>query len=185
MHIARVLSTELLAQPGVVPPANGAVLVLGEPLDITFPPDVLVIHRHWAEPVGELKQFDRVLCLAGRHCPNPSETLKQATHLVRPDGLFILVSARPWPWGARGTPWWKGLPLRWWFTRLRQSGWVIIEHHTMGFSRPLWKRLFPWGGLVNVTMAQKRAGGLRVVAPSTPLLLPEALKKPLPGACIR
>jgi hypothetical protein len=180
------IATELLALPGVVPPAGGCVLVVGKGLNLTFPPDVLIVERNWGEGVGELKHFDRVVILAGRNCPNEEEAVRQAQRLVRNDGMLVVVAARPAFWGVRGTVWWRGHGRRAWRALLKRHLWVVADEATIGFAGTFWKRLFPFAGAVWVVLAQKRVGGLRVADKTTmPNPLDVMKKAPMPGAVMK
>lgn len=181
-HIATVLGNELLARPGVVPAPGGCVLVVGHGAKLAFPHDVLVVTRMWGEAVGELKHFDRVIVLAGRDCPNPTEVVAQALKLVRPDGLLVILAARPFCWGVRKTVWWNGVTLKRWLNFVQAHAWVVVDTCTIGFNHAVWRRLFPWAGVANVLIAQRRVGGIRVVETSE-LGTSLSLKKALPGAC--
>lgn len=156
---------DIVAVDGVSPPAGGSVLLVGEGLPVEFADDVLVVKRAWGEALGDEAGFARIVILAGGNVKTVDFglLLTQMWRLLRPDGLLVLVVARPSPWGVRNSIWWRGLPLRTWRRWLRNANWLVADTFTVGFCAA-WARLVPWGGPVRVVLAQKRVGGLRALA---------------------
>jgi hypothetical protein len=63
----------------------------------------------------------------------------------------------------RNSVWWRGIPLKYWKRWLKQANWLVADTFTVGFSAA-WARWAPWGGPVRIILAQKRVGGLRILA---------------------
>lgn len=153
-----------MAVDGVTPPAHGSVLVIGEGLPVTFDSNVRVVRRMWGEVLGDEAGFERIVVLAGGNVRADFGLLMgQMWRLLRPDGLLVLVVARPSPWGVRKSVWWRGLPLARWKRWLRGANWLIADVLTVGFCAP-WARWVPCGGPVRVILAQKRVAGMKILA---------------------
>lgn len=154
---------DIVAVDGVVPPANGSVLVIGEGLPVKFDDSVRVVRKTWGEALGDEAGFERIVIMAGGNVrADYGVLLGQMWRLLRPDGLLVLVVARPSPWGVRKTIWWRGQPLARWRRWLRGANWLVADTFTVGFCAA-WARLVPWGGPVRVILAQKRVGGMKVL----------------------
>lgn len=159
---------EIVAVDGVVPSgpslAVNSVLVIGDGLPVSFEKDVLVVRRAWGEPVGDEAGFARIVILAGGGVQADFPLLlTQMWRLLRPDGLLVLVVARPSPFGMRNSVWWRGIALRHWRRWLRGANWLVADTFTVGCGGR-WLRWVPWGGPVRVVLAQKRVGGLRILS---------------------
>lgn len=161
---------DIVAVDGIAPPTQGSgmgsVLVVGEGLPVEFDENVLVVRKSWGEALGDEAGFARIVILAGGDVRVDFPlVLTQMWRKLRPDGLLVLVVARPSPWGVRRTTWWRGIRLVYWKRWLRAANWLVADSFTVGFCAA-WARLVPWGGPVRVILAQKRVGGMRIQAKS-------------------
>jgi len=141
--------------------------VVGEGVDVAFPPEraVALSRRTWGEALGDDSGYDRIYVLAPGSVRADFDLLLQQMHRVlKNDGQLVIVAARPSPWGLRGSPWQKGLPARAWRRMLRTTGWLVAECATVGFSANWWRKVWPEAGVIRVIVAQKRIGGVRVLA---------------------
>lgn len=160
----RALWQDITALDDVLPHGTAQVLVIGNGLCVTFAPDVLVVKRDFGEALGEGAGYHRIVVLArgGVNVDYPL-LLKQMWPLLRPDGFLVLVTARPNPWGLRGSVWWRGFARRHWLRWLKEARWLIADDETVGFGSR-WVRWMPCGGVVRVFLAQKRVGGVKLLA---------------------
>ena len=159
---------DIVSVDGVAPSgqslAMNKVLVIGDGLPVTFDETVLLVRRSWGEAIGDEAGFARIVILAGGDVRADFPLLlTQMWRLLKPDGMLVLVTARPSPWGMRNSVWWRGIPLRYWRRWLRVANWLVADCFTVGFCAS-WARWVPWGGPVRVVLAQKRVGGLRVLS---------------------
>ena len=160
----RQVWNDICAVDGVEPPAGSGVLVVGGGLPVDFADDVRVVWRAWGAAVGDEAGFERIVILAGRDADADfSVLLAQMWRLLRPDGLLVLVVARPSPFGVRRSVWWRGWQLATWRRWLRAANWLVADTFTAGFCAR-WARYMPWGGPVRVILAQKRVGGTKILA---------------------
>jgi SAM-dependent methyltransferase len=159
---------DIVSVDGVVPSGPGlaasSILVIGDGLPVDFSQEFLVVRRGWGEPIGDEAGFARIIVLVGGGVRADFQLLlTQMWRLLRPDGLLVLVVARPSPWGMRNSVWWRGIPLKYWKRWLKKANWLVADTFTVGFCAA-WARWVPWGGPVRVILAQKRVGGLRILA---------------------
>ncbi len=159
---------DILAVDGIVPPlsgsATGSVLVVGDGLPVVFGEGVLVVHKTWGEALGDETGFARIVVLAdGTVKADYPLLLTQMWRKLRPDGLLVVVAARPSPFGMRRTAWWRGFPQFYWKRWLRAANWLVADSFTVGFCAR-WARCAPWGGPIRVILAQKRVGGMKIMA---------------------
>lgn len=159
----RTLWNDIAALDDVVPQAGAHVLVVGNGLPVDFGSGVRVVARDFGAALGDEAGFHRIVILArgGVEVDYPL-LLKQMWPLLRPDGFLVLVTARPSPWGLRGSVWWRGYARKWWLRWLKQAQWLIADDETVGFSSR-WVRWVPCGGPVRVFLAQKRVGGTKIL----------------------
>ncbi|PZP39201.1 MAG: hypothetical protein DI585_04890 [Pseudomonas fluorescens] len=118
----------------------------------------------WGEALADDGGFERIVVLAsGDIHVDFKLLLGQMWPRLRPDGLLVIVAARPSPWGVRNTVWWRGYPLRRWKRWLKSTHWLFADDVTVGFSGA-WAKLIPViGGPVRVILAQKRVGGTKIL----------------------
>jgi hypothetical protein len=160
----RTLWKDIAALDDVVPHAGAYVLVVGNGLPVVFEGDVRVRERDFGEAMGEDAGFHRIIILArGGVVVDYPLLLKQMWPLLRPDGFLVLVTARPNPWGLRGSVWWHGFARRHWLRWLKEARWLVADDETVGFSSR-WVSWMPCGGPVRVFLAQKRVGGAKLLA---------------------
>jgi SAM-dependent methyltransferase len=160
----RQIWDDITAVDGIVPPDGGSVLVIGSGLPVVFEDGVRVVRRGWGEAFGDEAGFERIVILAGGDLVvDYALVLGQVWRLLRPDGLLVVVAARPSPWGLRRTVWWRGYPLWRWVRWLRAANWLVADRFTAGFGSR-WLGWIPDGGVVRVILAQKRVGGMKILA---------------------
>lgn len=154
---------DIVAVDGVMPAAGGRILIVGEGLPVLLTDDVLYVERRWGEAVSEDIRYDRIILLAHGYVEiDFAVALEQMWRLLRPDGLLVVVAARPSPWGLRRTVWWRGRTMVTWRRWLRAANWLIADELTVGFCA-VWARYVPWGGPLRLILAQKRVGGTKIL----------------------
>lgn len=159
----RTLWKDIAALDDVLPQPPAQVLVVGNGLPVDFGAGVVLAERDFGEALGEGAGYHRIVVLArGGVTVDYPLLLKQMWPLLRPDGFLVLVTARPSPWGLRGSVWWRGFARRHWLRWLKEARWLVADDETVGFSSR-WVRWMPCGGPVRVFLAQKRVGGTKLL----------------------